>query len=204
METIGSTFFTSDWHCFHEKVIEFDNRPFKNISHMHEVLINNYNACVRDNSICYFLGDFAMGNVEKAQSIVKRLNGTKVIILGNHDRNAVAMQRIGFDIAVYSASLVIGGKLVTMTHCPLRGILREDVSTMRNSVEGDNWHGERKHQNFSVPDYGQFHLHGHCHKTSEEKILGKQWDVGVRANDYRPVSSSQIESWIAQSINKQV
>lgn len=188
---------TSDWHCHHKNVIEFDERPFVDLDHMHRVLINNYNACLHDYATCYFLGDFAMGSVEQTRDIVNQLKGTKILILGNHDRNAPAMLRAGFDAVLYMASLVVGGRLVTMTHCPLRGIPREDVTSMRGSQPEDNWHGEQKHKNFSIPDWGQYHLHGHCHKKPEEKTLDRQWDVGVRANGYRPVSSSQIESWIA-------
>jgi len=165
---------------------------------MHQVLINNYNAAVRDTDICYFLGDFAMGTVDQIKSIVDQLNGTKVIVLGNHDRGAAAMVRCGFDVAVNMASIVVAGKVVTMTHCPLRGVYREDVTNMRGSEVGNNWHGEHKHFQYSVPDFGQYHLHGHTHKTPEERVLNRQWDVGVRANGYKPVSSSHIESWIAR------
>ena len=97
MSHIIPTFFTSDWHCFHDKVLEFDERPFNDVYHMHETLINNYNASVSEHSTCYFLGDFSMGNVEKAASIVSRLNGTKIIILGNHDKGASAMLKAGLD-----------------------------------------------------------------------------------------------------------
>ena len=197
MTQIHQTFFTSDWHLFHKNVIEFDNRPFKDIYHMTEILVNNYNATVMPDCTCYFLGDFSMGNVEKTKEIVARLNGTKILILGNHDKNVSTALRMGFDVAVSMAAITIANKTITMTHCPLRGILREDTSQMANHKPGENWHGEFKHNKFSVPDWGQYHLHGHCHKTPEERTLNKQWDVGVRANNYRPVSSSQIESWIA-------
>ena len=72
-----------------------------------------------------------------------------------------------------------------------------------------NWHGEDKQfdKGFSLPDFGQFHLHGHIHspnvddidgKPKSQKILGKQYDVGVDANKYKPVSISVIESWVAK------
>jgi calcineurin-like phosphoesterase family protein len=177
-------------------VIDFDKRPFTDMDHMHRVLINNYNACVSNDNTCYFLGDFSMGNVEETRSIVEQLNGTKILILGNHDKNASSMKRAGFDVVLYMASIVIAGETVTMTHCPLRGVFREDTSQMKNSHLGENWHGETKHKHFSIPDWGQYHLHGHCHKGPEERTLDRQWDVGIKANNYRPVSSSQIESWI--------
>jgi calcineurin-like phosphoesterase family protein len=72
---------------------------------------------------------------------------------------------------------------------------------MKGYVQGDNWHGEHRQQAYSVADEGQFHLHGHIHSPNggkSQKILGRQYDVGVPANGYRPVSISQIESWIAK------
>lgn len=194
------TFFTSDWHIGHDKAIEYDVRPFKDVNHMHESLIARYNATVPDSGICYFLGD--MGNkTEDIKKVISRLKGTKVLLVGNHDKGITTMYNCGFDVVIYSASLYVGNHRVTMSHCPLLGIRREDTSNMKGS-ESDNWHGERrpKHKMSALADEGQFHLHGHIHsrkdKAQSVKILDKQYDVGVTANNYTPVSISQIESWI--------
>ena len=196
---IKGLFFTSDWHIGHSKVIEFDGRPFKNVDHMHEVLINNYNSVVtKETDICYFLGDIGLTKGDQIKKVISKLNGKKICILGNHDRNRSFMIDQGFYDALNMASFAIGNSIVTMTHCPLRKIHRESVPNQR---EGDAWHGEHKHEKFSIPDFGQFHLHGHIHSTpfnGKNKIEGRQYDVGVAANNYRPVSISQIESWIAK------
>jgi calcineurin-like phosphoesterase family protein len=192
------TFFSSDWHVGHANCLVYDKRPFKDLSHMHRVLINNYNATVGPEDICYFLGDVGFCKTDLLRSVVAELHGTKVLILGNHDKGATAMRRMGFDVVLNAAAIEVAGHLVTMTHCPLRGVWREDTQGMKGATEGDNWHGEHKHQRFSLPDFGQYHLHGHTHKGPEQRILDRQWDVGVRANDYRPVSLPAIESWIAQ------
>lgn len=189
-------FFTSDTHYFHANSIKFDNRPFRDVEHMHKVLINNYNSMVTENSVCYFLGDVGMGPSNKIKDVIDQLNGTKVLVLGNHDRGSNAMYNIGFDVVVNSASLVIAGKKVTMSHCPLRGIKVEDTSEMRGAMEGENWHGELRHVNCSVENEGQFHLHGHLHSPKEERIRDKQFDISVVGNNYYPVSISQVESWI--------
>lgn len=197
---IKRTFFTSDWHIGHERSIQYDLRPFRDLNHMHESLITRYNSTVPDSGICYFLGD--MGNkTEDIRKVITRLNGTKVLILGNHDKGITTMYNCGFDVVIYSASIYIGDHLITMSHCPLLGLFREDTSNMR-SVQTDNWHGESrpKHRRHSLKDDGQFHLHGHIHsrkdKPQSQKILDKQFDVGVTANNYTPVSISQIESWV--------
>lgn len=193
------TFFTADWHLGHEKAIGYDQRPFKSISHMHECLIARYNATVPENGICYFLGD--IGNkTEEVSKVISRLNGTKVLLLGNHDKGMTTMYNCGFDVVLYSASIYIGTNRITMSHCPLLDVFREDCAGMKNPNE--NWHGESrdKHRMSAIRDEGQFHLHGHIHsrkdKAQSKKILGKQYDVGVCANGYTPVSLSMIESWV--------
>lgn len=200
-------FFTADWHVGHANSIVFDERPFKDLEHMHKVLINNYNAIVPENGICYFLGDMGLCNVEILKTIMDQLNGTKVLIMGNHDKGVNAMYNIGFDVVTYGMKMLIAGKVVTLSHCPLVGIPRENTEGMRNSPNGENWHGEarRKHSVLTFPDFGDFHyhLHGHIHsRKGRDKSIpftNKQFDVGVPANDYRPVAISKIESWIARN-----
>ena len=192
-------FFTSDWHIGHANSIVFDDRPFKDLDHMHQVLINNYNAVVPEDGICYHLGDVGMSNVETLSGVLSQLNGTKVCILGNHDGNVNRMYKLGFDVVLYGATLYIAGEEVTLTHCPLRGIFREDITGMRGAVDGDLWHGESKQIRFSTENRGQFHLCGHTHKSKNDMILHRQWDIGVVGNDFRPVSISKVESWISKT-----
>jgi len=198
------TYFTSDWHIGHAAVIEYSNRPFRDVDHMHRVLVNNYNATVGVNDICYFLGDMGLAAGSAIKDIVGSLNGTKILILGNHDRKGMNFwYSCGFDAAMYSSSLRIAGNIVTMSHCPLYGVWREDTSDMRGCSGSENWHGEERQfvKGYSLPDFGQFHLHGHIHSPNGGKsqtVLGNQRDVGVDGNNYKPVSSSVIESWIAK------
>lgn len=200
------TFFTSDFHIGHSKSIEFDNRPFRDLDHMHQVLVNNYNAIVPEDGICYHLGDVGMGDFDSIKKVLDQLNGTKVCVLGNHDGNVNRMYRLGFDVVLYSATLYIAGEKVTLSHCPLRGVFREDVTEMKNNKGDVNWHGESRHDKFSVENEGQFHLHGHLHSSKEKGKLvkdGKQWDIGVVGNNYRPVSISAVESWISKYKQKE-
>lgn len=199
------TFFTSDWHIGHQNVLKFDNRPFRDLKHMNEVLISNFNAAVAPGSLVYFLGDMGFGNSEELRSVISRLNPcTKVLIIGNHDKGTEAMFKTGFDVVLNSGSFYINKTLVTMSHCPLTGVWREDTSHIKNSIV-ENWHGEARQFKYTIPDRGQFHLHGHIHSPNSGKskrILGKQMDVGVAANNYRVVSLSAIESWIGTYVEK--
>lgn len=200
-----SIHFTSDWHIGHQNAITFDQRPFSSLDEMHEALIRNYNAQVPKDGICYFLGDIGLSSSEKAREVISRLNGIKACIRGNHDKGDDALYNIGFDIVLNNATIYIAGKRVTMSHCPLRGVFREDVSEMRNSKEGEMWHGESRHGPYSVTDEGQAHLHGHIHAgPANTKLVkdGRQFDVGAPGNNYRPVHKSAVEAWIAQLIKE--
>jgi calcineurin-like phosphoesterase family protein len=196
-------FFTSDWHVGHSNSIIYDNRPFKDLDHMNRVLINNYNSAVKDTDVCYFLGDMGTDK-PMIKDVVSKLNGTKVFVVGNHDPGYNAMYDMGFNVVMHQAAIYIGKNRVTMSHCPLLNVYREDTSDMKGARPDSMWHGDHKNQAYSVEDSGQFHLHGHIHspnKGKSTKILDRQYDVGVPANNYRPVSISEIESFIARYLN---
>lgn len=195
-------FFTSDWHIGDTKAMVFDERPFRDLDHMHHVLVKNYNSCVKENDICYFLGDM-VSNKESAKDVLSKLNGTKVIMVGNHDPGYQSLYDLGFDVAMHQATIFLGKNKITLSHCPLLGVYREDTTGMLRTNSESNWHGDHKHFKYTVNDSGQYHLHGHIHspnKGRSVKILDRQFDVGVPANKYTPVSLSQIESWINLSL----
>ncbi len=198
-------FFTSDWHIGHANSIRFDNRPFRDLEHMHQSLVSNFNKQVPENGLTYFLGDVFTHSAEITKDVISQLNGTKILIVGNHDKGYEACYNVGFDAVMNSATIFIQHQRVTLSHCPLRGVFREDTTGMGGFVAGENWHGEERNKRFSLPDEGQFHLHGHIHSPNggkSEKILGRQFDVGVPANNYRPVHISNIESWIALTLKE--
>lgn len=196
-------FFTSDLHIGHANSIIFDKRPFKDLDHMHEVIVNNWNSCVKPEDVVYVLGDFGMGRNDEIKAITQRLNGTKVMILGNHDTNTYSMYDRGFDVVLNTAVFYLGDSRISMSHCPLPGIFREDVTGMKGGKPGENWHGESKQQRFTSQDLTvDFHLQGHIHSgpaNDKPHFTDRQFDVGQPANGYRPVSISVIESWIANT-----
>lgn len=198
-------YFTADWHIGHKSVLEMDNRPWNNLNDMHKGLVKNFNYLVPDHGITYFLGDMGLCSGGLLKSIISQLNGTKILIRGNHDGNMYSMYNAGFDVVIDKAQINIGKNIVTMTHCPLKGVFREDVSGMLGATAGENWHKESWHKDkFSIEDFGQFHLHGHIHSPNggkSKKILRRQMDVGVVAWKYKPVPISEIESFIQKYYN---
>ena len=83
--------FTSDPHYFHKNVIRLCNRPFENLHVMHEHMIQEWNKRVKPNEKVYVLGDFAFSGWTLTKKILDRLNGHKILILGNHDLAAHKM-----------------------------------------------------------------------------------------------------------------
>ena len=75
----------SDTHFNHQRIIDYCNRPYADSKEMDEDMIKKWNETVSNNDVVLHLGDFGLGNKEYIASIVKRLNGKKILIMGNHD-----------------------------------------------------------------------------------------------------------------------
>lgn len=82
--------FTSDTHFGHKNIIKFCSRPFDNSFHMDAELLRRWNDCVSDDDVVVHLGDVTLcNNPEKQHNVTKvlcSLNGHKVLIRGNHDK----------------------------------------------------------------------------------------------------------------------
>ena len=81
-----NTFFTSDTHFEHSKIIIYSNRPFSSVEEMDEAMIRNWNNVVGPYDFVYHLGDFSFS--KNPGKYFHRLNGIKHLILGNHDKGA--------------------------------------------------------------------------------------------------------------------
>jgi calcineurin-like phosphoesterase family protein len=83
-------YFWSDPHFGHANILTFKTgfdliRPgFKDVDHMDQTMIDNYNKTVPPNGKCYWLGDVAM-NAKAMHRCLPQMHGEKVLILGNHD-----------------------------------------------------------------------------------------------------------------------
>lgn len=80
-----NTWFTSDTHFHHKKILDFENRPYATVEVMTEDMINKWNEQVDENDIVYHLGDFCLGDYDQTVNILQRLNGKIRLIKGNHD-----------------------------------------------------------------------------------------------------------------------
>lgn len=82
--SMSKTFFISDLHLGHEKIIEYCQRPFGDVHEMDDALIGNWNRTVGPDDTVYHLGDLCFTR-EQAERYLGRLNGRIHLLPGNHD-----------------------------------------------------------------------------------------------------------------------
>lgn len=135
--------YISDLHLGHSNVINFDKRPFNNVNEMNNKLIENWNSVVNKNDVTYVLGDFCWLKKEDWIKFLDKLNGSKVLIKGNHDLKKMPEQlKSKFsDIKDYK-EISDNGRKVILSHYPL-------------VFYKSNW-------NKNI-----YHLYGHVHMTNE-------------------------------------
>ena len=84
-----SIFFISDLHFGHKRICDFvdensvNYREGKDWKENMEIIIKNWNSIVTKRMKVFVLGDVAF--TEEGFEGLKRLNGTKVLVRGNHD-----------------------------------------------------------------------------------------------------------------------
>ena len=108
----------ADTHFGHENIIRYENRPFRSAIEMDEELIRLWNLVVSNDDLVYLLGDFTLSRrKEIIRSLVNKLNGRKVLIMGNHDtRKPKDYIECGFEVAVRKPIMVEPG--VILMHEP--------------------------------------------------------------------------------------
>jgi len=78
--------FTSDLHLGHDNIINLTSRPFSDVEEMDNALISNWNNCVSRTDEVYIVGDLSLKPVDVVESYLRRMNGKKSLVRGNHDR----------------------------------------------------------------------------------------------------------------------
>lgn len=172
-------FFTSDHHFSHENIIKYMNRPFESIDDMDEALIDNHNSVVKKNDTVYFLGDFCF-NSKKFEENMKKLNGIKHFISGNHDPKNLNKFKHLFASISQIKQIKIEEQRIVLCHYAMR-----------------RWNG--KH-------HGYYHLFGHSHGLLPIENFKKDsvsFDIGVDAWNYFPVSWDQCKAFIEKNLRKE-
>lgn len=134
----------SDTHFGHRNTIEYCDRPFKNTNEMDIQMLGRWNEVVKPEDKVYHLGDVYIGGGRNyIEAILKRLNGHKRLILGNHDSGKDQILQKYFEkIDVWRHFKEFG---LLLTHVPVH------ESTL-NSKTPMNIHGHI-HQNKSPTEH---------------------------------------------------
>lgn len=179
-------FFTSDTHFGHANIIKYCNRPFANAGEMDREIVRIWNETVKPEDTVYHMGDVAFTSPEWCKHIIENLNGTKILILGNHDRAEQKMKERGFSLVYQSLRITLSdGTETNLSHYPYRG-----------SAE-DPYH-KTKFDNKNIQDDGRLLLCGHVHdswKVRPGKFKNQMINVGMDQWNFKPVSEAEIISF---------
>ena len=99
----------------------------QSVNKMNEVMIKNWNSVVKPEDTIYHLGDFALTSAKRCEYFINRLNGYKILILGNHDKSVDRMKELGFP-EVYKNMLIYDGKILTHEPISIKGRVCINVS----------------------------------------------------------------------------
>lgn len=157
-------FFTSDQHFGHGNIIQYCDRPFMHAHQMDRRIIESYNSIVGSNDTCYFIGDFTMsGDPDRIGSLLGKLAGNKVLVLGNHDKlKPFTYVDIGFASVHTSLQLRLGEVDVVCIHDPAA------------ACGAGRW------------------LVGHIHNLFKTLDQGRVTNVGVDVWNFAPVSEEAL------------
>lgn len=173
-EVSNVVFYTSDLHLGHENVLKYCNRPFKSIEEMDACLIANWNRRITQNDTVYVIGDFIYRNKRTPEWYLEKLNGTKYLIIGNHDRylDSEDFEREKYFAGVSNYMVISdSGKRIVLFNYPLC-----------------EWYGMHR---------GNLHVFGHVHSANSPTFkivcqLEGAYDAGVDLNFYMPVTLEEL------------
>ncbi len=181
-----ATWFTADLHLGHSNIIGYCDRPFADVDAMNRALIDNWNEAVAEDDTVWIMGDFALGKIAETLALIPELSGRKILVAGNHDRCWAGHGRradgwteryldAGFaEIVQGSKKIKIGKVKAILCHFPYRG----------DSQDHDRFVHHRP------IDKGAWFLHGHVRERWAQH--GRMINVGVDANEFRPIDEATI------------
>lgn len=171
--------FYSDPHFGHytdkeRNIITFCDRPFNTIPEMNWELICRYNEVIGEDDTVIWLGDCFFLPMDVSQSIMKKLNGEKLLIWGGHDHSFRKMLRMGFTTVAYEMTMFLGGRTCRLSHFPYAD------TSHKLSGEPDERFVERRPKKLK----GEVLIHGHTHLKKKRK--DNMIHVGVDAWNFYP------------------
>jgi calcineurin-like phosphoesterase family protein len=154
--------FTADTHFGDHRTLNIHRRPFASVAAMDAALVAAWNDAVAPDDDVWHLGDVAR-RLSDVAGLLAALHGTKHLLRGNNDDPAIGDVPGWASVRDYAEITVDDFRLV-LCHYPLR-----------------SWNGQHR---------GAIDLHGHSH--GRLKPMPRQFDVGVDARDWRPVTLAAL------------
>lgn len=145
---MSKTFYISDLHFGHVNCLGFDNRPFKNIEEHDNELIKRWNNAVLADDDVWILGDISWYGATKTVEIFKKLNGTKHLCVGNHDKKILKnpdVRNLFTEIVDYKEIRIDNRLGIVLCHYPIPC--------------------------YNCHYYGWYHLYGHVHNSFEWNMM---------------------------------
>lgn len=156
-------YFISDLHLGHKNILDFNQRVHSDIEEMHVAITEKWNKKVRkDSDIVWVLGDVAM--TESSLEWLNFMNGSKRLILGNHDTFDYSMYYKYFDKVMHFHK---GYKGMVLTHIPI-------------------------HPNELVYRSWKYNIHGHIHHESLNNLGPQYFNVNMDIVGYEPIHLDEI------------
>jgi len=139
------------------------------ISEMNEKIISNWNSLVLPGDDVYILGDVAMGKIVNAPPLIRRLNGKKYLVSGNHD---VSLKKL----------------INNNPELDNLFIWVKDYHEMTHQFEDKKYMLRMSHfpfRHWSHQNQGSMMIHGHLHGSPCD-VPGRIIDVGIDTNNLYP------------------
>jgi len=180
-------FFTADNHYSHSWIAHEDKRAVRlgvkpTVSEMNKEMVRQHNRVVPPDGITFFVGDFSYASVEETIAILGTLNGTKYLVMGNHDK-------------LYDPVKKIGNVLPQAWD----GVYESRLSLLLTNLDLSDYSGSKGSELLIVLDHfpleewdhafrGAWHFHGHCHANNciDQPRGMVRFDVGVDSRDRVP------------------
>lgn len=166
-------FFSSDHHFDHANIIKYSGRPYADKNEMNADMIERWNEVVKPSDTVYHLGDVGFTNRIRLKKIRDSLNGTILLLRGNHDGSVNRMKDSGFEV-IPRCHVTIEGVRLLLSH--------NLIDSFENAW---NLHG---HIHFNPEAYDS--------KADVEYINTdkKRINVNVEFWDYYPIPFSTIKA----------
>ncbi|MCR5206204.1 MAG: metallophosphoesterase [Lachnospiraceae bacterium] len=187
-------YFTSDLHLDHKNVIEFSHRPFMDVEEMNKLLIDNINYTVGSKDELYIIGDFLYpASRERVRELRRQIKCKHVhLIRGNHDKD-YSQDHIFQSVQDYKEIKTEYGRFV-LSHYQM-----QDWSGSKYGSVLLHWHIHSEGSDYNERNRQMKYLErfpDSYHIPKDQDLMLRMYDVGVDANDYKPVSLEPIADFL--------